>query len=152
MRKPFLYFFAILSLVLSNNFIFAQSDEMEDGETSETIFEREPYIYARRAGGPGRIIAPDAYQNAIQQMLRMKKTSEFRDAPFGTAIWQSVNPTGMFYQVTNANYISGRTNSIAFHPSNANIMYIASAGGGVWKTTNGGTNWTAITEGLSNLA
>lgn len=152
MRKPFLYFFAILSLVLSNNFIFAQSDEMEEGETSETIFEREQYIYERRAGGPGRIIAPDAYQNAIQQMLRMKKTSEFRDAPFGTAIWQSVNPTGMFYQVTNANYISGRTNSIAFHPSNANIMYIASAGGGVWKTTNGGTNWTAITEGLSNLA
>jgi photosystem II stability/assembly factor-like uncharacterized protein len=152
MRKPFLYFFTILSLVLSNNFVFAQSEESEEGETSETIFEREQYIYERRAGGPGKIIAPDAYPNAIQQMLRIKRTSELHDAPFGTATWQSVNPTGMFYQVTNANYISGRTNSIAFHPSNANIMYIATAGGGVWKTTNGGVNWTVMTDGLSNLA
>jgi hypothetical protein len=31
-------------------------------------------------------------------------------------------------------------------------MYIASAGGGVWKTTNGGNNWTVLTDGLSNLA
>lgn len=152
MRKPFLYLFTILSLVLSNNFVFAQDQKTEEGETSETIFEREQYIYERRAGGPGKIIAPDAYPNAIQQMLRMKRTSELNNAPFGTATWQSVNLTGMFYQVTNANYVSGRTNSIAFHPTNANIMYIASAGGGIWKTTNGGTNWTVMTDGLSNLA
>lgn len=137
---------------MASNSIFAQNEATEEeGETSETIMQREQYILERRAGGPGMVMAPDAYQKAIQQMLRIKRTSELSDAPFGTATWQSVNPVGMFYQVTNASYISGRTNSIAFHPSNANIMYIASAGGGVWKTTNGGNNWTVLTDGLSNL-
>ncbi|MBS1492405.1 MAG: T9SS type A sorting domain-containing protein [Bacteroidetes bacterium] len=152
MRKPFLYLFAVLSLILSNNFVLAQADDEENEETSETIFQREQYIYERRAGGPGKIISPDAYHNAIVQMQQMKRTSEIPDAPYGTATWQSVTPTGMFYQVTNANYVSGRTNSIAFHPTNANIMYIATAGGGVWKTTNGGVNWTVMTDGLSNIA
>lgn len=152
MRKSFLYIFTVLSLILSNNFLFAQGEEDEDGETSETIFQREQFIYDRRAGGPGMVIAPDAYHNAIVQMQQMKRVSEQNDAPFNTASWQSVSPSGMFYQVTNANYISGRTNSIAFHPTNANIMYIASAGGGVWKTTNGGVNWNVLTDGLSNLA
>lgn len=137
---------------MASNSTFAQSNSVEEGgETSETIMQREQYILERRAGGPGMVMAPDAYQKAIQQMLRIKRTSELSNAPFGTATWQSVNPVGMFYQVTNASYISGRTNSIAFHPSNANIMYIASAGGGVWKTTNGGNNWTVLTDGLSNL-
>src|SRR5437899_12993943 len=30
-----------------------------------------------------------------------------------------------------SNYISGRTNSIAFHPSDPNTFYIGAAGGGV---------------------
>jgi len=152
MRKSFLYFFAILSLILTNNFIYAQSEEEEEGESSETIMQREEYIYERRAGGPGKTIAPDAYHNAVVQMKNIKRTSELSDAPFNMAAWQSVNPAGMFYQLTNASYISGRTNAIAFHPFDPNIFYIASAGGGVWKTTNGGTNWTVLTDGLSNLA
>ena len=111
MRKPFLYFFTIISLIIAANYVSAQNDsEEEEGETSETIMQREQYILERRAGGPGIVMAPDAYQRAIQQMKLMKRTSEISDAPFGSATWQSVNTVGMFYQVTNASYISGRTN------------------------------------------
>ncbi|MBS1514022.1 MAG: T9SS type A sorting domain-containing protein [Bacteroidetes bacterium] len=151
MKNPFLCFLTILAFLTACNTLTAQINDEEEGETSETIFQREQYIYERRAGGPGKVIAPDAYHNALEQMKRVPKISELTNVPFGAASWQSVNPSGMFYQVTNANYISGRTNSIAFHPSNANIMYIASAGGGVWKTTNGGLNWIALTDGLTNL-
>ncbi|CAN5642521.1 hypothetical protein BH10BAC5_BH10BAC5_28940 [soil metagenome] len=151
MKKLFLYFFAILSLVLSNNFILAQGDNDEEGETSETILQREQFIYERRAGGPGKIIPSDAYHNAIEQMKRVPRAADLSNSPFAIPSWQSVNPSGMFYQVTNANYISGRTNSVAFHPTNPLIIYIAAAGGGVWKTTNGGTNWTVLTDGLSNM-
>src|SRR5262249_47847533 len=41
---------------------------------------------------------------------------------------------------------SGRITGIAVNPTNANNIYIAAAGGGVWKTTNGGTSWTALTD------
>ena len=52
---------------------------------------------------------------------------------------------------------SGRVNAIAPHPTNANVAYVGAAQGGVWKTTDGGTNWTPLTDsqdslGVSSLA
>jgi photosystem II stability/assembly factor-like uncharacterized protein len=42
----------------------------------------------------------------------------------------------------------GRVNCIAFHPTNQNIFYIGVAQGGLWKTTNGGTSYTPLTDNL----
>ncbi|MBI3760040.1 MAG: hypothetical protein HY269_09875, partial [Deltaproteobacteria bacterium] len=47
--------------------------------------------------------------------------------------------------------VAGRVVGIAVHPTNGQIAYVASASGGVWKTTNGGTNWTPLTDELSTL-
>lgn len=46
---------------------------------------------------------------------------------------------------------SGRVISIAPHPIDANTCYIASASGGIWKTTNKGDTWVPLTDGLSTL-
>ena len=46
---------------------------------------------------------------------------------------------------------SGRVVSIAPHPTDPNIVYLASASGGVWKSTNAGASWTPLTDGLSVL-
>lgn len=40
----------------------------------------------------------------------------------------------------------GAIEAIAPDPSNSNIMYIGAVGGGIWKTTNGGATWTALTD------
>lgn len=45
----------------------------------------------------------------------------------------------------------GRINAIAFDPTNSSVIYIGSAGGGAWKTTNGGTSWTPLTDFSSSL-
>jgi hypothetical protein len=45
----------------------------------------------------------------------------------------------------------GRINRVAFHPSDANTFYACTAGGGLWKTSNGGTSWTTLTSGLSRI-
>ncbi len=42
----------------------------------------------------------------------------------------------------------GRVEAIAIHPLNANIIYAGSPNGGCWKTANGGTTWTSLTDGL----
>lgn len=47
---------------------------------------------------------------------------------------RSIGPAGM----------SGRINSIDADPRNTDILYIGSASGGVWKSVNGGINWSPI--------
>ena len=46
---------------------------------------------------------------------------------------------------------SGRVTSIAVDPNNINNIFVGTAGGGVFKTTNKGQSWTAVTENLPNL-
>jgi photosystem II stability/assembly factor-like uncharacterized protein len=72
-----------------------------------------------------------------------------RSSPF---VWTFLGP-----QPISSEYWSyrqnagGRVVSIAPHPTNSNICYIASASGGIWKTINGGTTWTPLTDTLSTL-
>src|SRR5439155_9815671 len=42
--------------------------------------------------------------------------------------------------------VSGRIAGVAAHPTDPDTIYVAAAGGGVWKTTNGGSTWTSLTD------
>ena len=42
--------------------------------------------------------------------------------------------------------VSGRTISIAIHPTDPDTVYVGTAQGGLYKSTNGGTNWTKLFE------
>ena len=48
--------------------------------------------------------------------------------------------------------VSGRITSIAVDPANAGTIYIGAAQGGVWKTTDGGINWTPKSDNEASLA
>ncbi|AUC16832.1 hypothetical protein BTO06_17520 [Tenacibaculum sp. SZ-18] len=45
----------------------------------------------------------------------------------------------------------GRINTVAFNDSDVTTMYVGTPGGGVWKTTNRGKNWTAKGDNFSNM-
>lgn len=54
------------------------------------------------------------------------------------ADWTSLGPS-----TTTSGYNGlGRINCIAFHPTNTDIIWVGSPGGGLWKTTDGGNTWT----------
>jgi photosystem II stability/assembly factor-like uncharacterized protein len=152
--KIFLIVFILSGLLISGKVSFAQEEEeyMLENESSEEILAREQFILTRRAGGPGFVLPQDAYSIALSQKSIMLKDMDLRMSSTHEIKWHSINPTGMFYQFTNNNYISGRTNSIAFHPLDPNIFYIAAAQGGVWRTTNGGVSWLVLTDNLPTLA
>lgn len=42
--------------------------------------------------------------------------------------------------------MSGRATAIAIHPADPNTVYVGTAGGGVWKTTDAGAHWRALTD------
>src|SRR5215831_9303331 len=68
-----------------------------------------------------------------------------------TVAWTAIGPAPLNSATTTGN-VSGRITGVAAHPTDANTIYVAPAGGGVWKTTNGGTNWTALTDMQSTLS
>jgi len=45
----------------------------------------------------------------------------------------------------------GRINCIAFHPTDVNTFWVGSPSGGIWKTTDGGSNWTILNNNMSVL-
>jgi photosystem II stability/assembly factor-like uncharacterized protein len=64
------------------------------------------------------------------------KTADFAPdtAIFKNLAWRSIGPAIM----------SGRVADVEGVPGNANIVYVGTASGGVWKTINGGNTWKPI--------
>ena len=46
---------------------------------------------------------------------------------------------------------SGRTNCIDFHPTNNSIILVGAPSGGIWRSTDGGSNWTTNTDDLASI-
>lgn len=67
--------------------------------------------------------------------------------------WHTMGPSPIdansFYGKPN---YAGRVQAIAVDQTNSNIIYLGAAEGGVWKTTNGGTNWTPLTDQQASMA
>ncbi|MDX2067516.1 MAG: BACON domain-containing carbohydrate-binding protein [Haliscomenobacter sp.] len=65
----------------------------------------------------------------------------------GGSSWTSLGPnssTGGYAGI-------GRINRVAFHPTDVNTFFACTAGGGLWKTSNGGSSWANLTNSLSRL-
>ena len=67
------------------------------------------------------------------------------DAPNG--YWYSIGPT-TYTNLAGWNPGIGRINCITFHPTLANTFWVGTPAGGLWKTINGGTTWTPLTDGM----
>ena len=65
------------------------------------------------------------------------------------ASWTAIGPAPI---VVGAARNSGRTIAIAVHPANPDIVYVGAAQGGLYRSTNGGTTWTALMDGAQSLA
>lgn len=59
----------------------------------------------------------------------------------GIMSWTSLGPGN----------IGGRIRSIAIDPNDEDRIFIGSVAGGIWRTTNGGSNWTNVSDILPNM-
>lgn len=89
---------------------------------------------------PKGSIPSDWYERARVHLAGMPGTS-LRRAARAEWEWLSLGPTN----------IAGRVRSLAMDPTRPDILYAGSAGGGVWKTVDGGLHWTPQTDLLPNL-
>ncbi len=66
-----------------------------------------------------------------------QSTDEDRDPRFAALDWREVGP-----------YRGGRCAAVAGVAGQRNLYYMGSAGGGVWKTADGGVSWSNISDGF----
>jgi photosystem II stability/assembly factor-like uncharacterized protein len=85
--------------------------------------------------------------SALKQTKQMPITDEYN--------WLQIGPTCIPFGETDSParvLVSGRITSIVVHPKKPEILYVAAAQGGVWKTTDDGRNWKPTSDGQVSLA
>jgi hypothetical protein len=119
-------------------------------QTPSTPFLRWKYFHDQRAY-PFGTIPPGAMQRARGNYLHQWPPPPAGSVPqLPGSVWSSIDPT----QVTTSGTLTpvGRITTVAIQPTESSVIYIGGAQGGVWKTMDGGTTWTALTDTQCSLA
>jgi hypothetical protein len=67
--------------------------------------------------------------------------------------WYFLGPTNWTNSTTGWGYNPGvgRVNCIAFHPTDPNTIWVGLPSGGIWKTTNHGSSWFSLSDGIPSI-
>ncbi len=159
MKKWLGMFISAVLIAASATVSFAQAVE-SDPDLPTGIggeVDKEAYLKARAGFDELRYgSAPsDALIQARLGAVRQLSSQGRALAPFVSAgTWTPIGPwpipNGQTTSISTA--ISGRVSAICVHPTNPNIVYVGAAQGGVWRSLDGGTTWTAIFDNAASLA
>ncbi|MCX6317246.1 MAG: T9SS type A sorting domain-containing protein [Bacteroidetes bacterium] len=107
-------------------------------------FQRWLYERKFHTDENGYYISTQTDWNNYRQSLPSLTRSVFTEA----GSWTELGPWG-WNRTSGWNPGTGRLSAIAVQPSNEQVIYVGSPGGGLWKTTNGGANWIPLTDNNS---
>lgn len=117
------------------------------------LTERFEHFALLRGVSENGDVNPLARQEALeirkQQESKLARSPESDEKNFLMAGWSAIGPN----PIPNGSFPwSGRTIAIAVHPSNPDIVYVGTAQGGLYRSTNGGLNWTPLMDNAASLA
>ncbi|MFN9114048.1 MAG: WD40/YVTN/BNR-like repeat-containing protein, partial [Bacteroidota bacterium] len=107
------------------------------------VFRRWEEYWRYRVNPDGTFPLSGVVLTGLEEHSQLVNASASRGGAM--AAWTAMGPN------TSAGGYSGlgRINAIAFHPTNSDIIWAGSPGGGLWKSTNGGATWNT---GYDNFA
>jgi photosystem II stability/assembly factor-like uncharacterized protein len=83
------------------------------------------------------------YKDVITGKVELAKLAAAKDEVLQR---MQLRSTGLSFIEEGPDNVGGRTRAIAIDPDNDNIMYAGSVSGGLFKTDNGGSNWSRVQE------
>ena len=126
-----------------NDYWKSRSDYKSNGYK---VFKRWEYIHELRAAPDGKLQAPE---EVLLEYERYKTELPQNKSASGT--WSLIGPLGYPANNTSQPTGKGRVNAIAFHPTDPNTIYLGSPSGGIWKSVNGGDNWSSLSSNIPYL-
>src|SRR5262249_51175027 len=117
-------------------------------------------FFALKRAPAGQSVPVERYSAARQQMEAMRTYSTasrgFAGRTGGQVSAQSVPsfPTGDIgtWGSLGPTNLGGRVRALVVDPTTNTTWYAGGVAGGVWKTTNSGTSWSAIGDSFANMA
>jgi photosystem II stability/assembly factor-like uncharacterized protein len=112
------------------------------------------------------VIPLNALPKALQQLdslrVRAERAAVITTAgmPVGSEVQPAnllpptagLNPNHSGWLSLGPNNVGGRTRSILIDPTNPNIIWVGSVGGGIWRSQNGGISYIPVNDLMANLA
>lgn len=89
---------------------------------------------------------------SVSDIQRAGKKSDRLDKVLSATAWLPIGPENLppSYESRSGHGL-GRINCIAFHPTDKNVFWIGTPGGGIWRTVNGGKNWMPMMDKFASL-
>lgn len=120
-------------------------DEDRREAAKEDIGARQRWRLERRLGPDG------AFDPMAPLRARLELAS--RPRPQGALGATGVRDAGIWnWQWLGPGNVGGRVRALVIHPTIPDMMWAGTAGGGIWRTTNGGLNWFPMTDFMPSLA
>lgn len=161
MKKPIILLSAVTIITAASYFLISQksfstateqkehkeNEEAEEGEEDEQQSgagkQLNGWFQAKAYPNPSNLTAK--YLNAWEQYLEIKAKTTIASRT------EAANWTSLGYCQNGGTRIGGRIVCMAIDPNNTNNLWVGSASGGIWKSTNAGTNWSAVVTNLPVL-
>lgn len=132
-------------------------DLEEDGRPTLRWLRRRRHFNARRF--PKGLVRPGTRLRALADRDAMREAEETGPAVSPGCNWYPIGPSvvrnGQVLGPGNTYArapISGRVTDLAIDPNNLQTVYVATAQGGLWKSTNGGVDWEPKSDFEASLA
>lgn len=128
-----------------------EGEEAEEGNRQEAKKARYEYFFK---------LLRDPETNSIPENIRARELRHARPIPSFREVQQAIKSQtpntqvaeGFNWQLAGPPAVGGRTRALGIDQRNSNIVIAGGVSGGIWKSTDGGDNWTLRTPDFESFS
>lgn len=133
----------VIALFLFSSWLYCQVDGMKTEYTGRKAYKKEWRESLLKFNAENGVTSKNLNKLIYNAYTKQQEIDKETSNAYGV-----LNGNWIVYPLLQSNTGMGRVECVAFHPTDPNIYYVGAAGGGVWKTTNGGSSYLPLTDNL----